>query len=190
MEWAMGSFQGLLFGEGLVSSSLIVLPGVPHKEPLPRSEAEKLIQEASHPNIALKDRKAIIDRLHEDENLKGQFKEITKSYIAQATPEVEGEFLTDFLKRAFFDPSLFDELDKDQIQELILSSMLTNPADAKGDNFIVTKLNSEGKRKIMSIDNDLSLASEIIMAQPGYHYLEAKSLLFAVPQFMSMALRE
>ena len=47
MEWAMNAFHRLLFGEGLVRSSLVLLPSVPHKDPFPGTEGERLLQEAS-----------------------------------------------------------------------------------------------------------------------------------------------
>ncbi len=184
MEEAMGNLYRLLFQEeGLVSSSLIVLSKVPVKGKISQekqNEEEQLTSQAHNSNMSVTDRKAISNRLEEDESFK-----TFKSYPLQITAEVKGEFLGDFLKRALAEPSLFQQLDQVQLQRMILFHLLTHPADAKGDNLIVTFGDDEGNnRQIISIDNDLSLASMVIQERPDFHTLEAQSILWAIPQFM------
>src|SRR5262249_35908312 len=140
MEWAMSSFHHLLLGgglvPGLVSSSLVTLSAVPVDEVLPQeilARKQQLQEEARDHNTAATDKQAIVDRLYEDCAFK-----TTKAYALQITPEIQGEFLGTFLENALKNPTLFDELDKTQVQSLILSALLTHPADAKGDNYIVT----------------------------------------------------
>jgi hypothetical protein len=161
---------------------------VPHKDPIPGTEGERLIQEASDPNISKRDRESIINRLHEEEELQRDFRSTTKSYMAQATEEAKGEFLSTFLEHALQDPSLFDSLDTSQVQGMILSSLLTSPGDAKGDNFMVTFPDAQGKRQIISIDNDWALESFILEERPGFHVLGARNLLFFISKLMNQSL--
>jgi hypothetical protein len=188
LEWGMSAFHRLLFGEGLVSSSLVSFPYVPVDRSLPETklkEQQELIKNTEDINLAARDRDATENRLYEDISFKS-----TNSYNAQITAEVEGEFIEDFLRKASRDVSLFEELDPYNLQGLLLSSLLTNPADAKGDNLIVTSPDPTGRRKIISIDNDLALSSFIIEEQPNYHSLEARNILFAIPRFMEQAIEE
>ncbi len=189
METAMGNLYRLLFpGEGLVPSSLIVLSKVPIKGKLSQekqNQEEQLTTQAHDNNIGVTDRKAISNCLEEDESFK-----IFKSYPLQITAEVKGKFLGDFLKCALAEPSMFQQLDQAQLQRMILFSYLTHPADAKGDNLMVTCGDDQGNnRQIISIDNDLSLASMVIAEKPDFHTLEARSILWTIPQFMQQPLR-
>ena len=183
-EWAIHAFHGLLFGDGVVSSSFVVLPSVLHKDPLPGTEGEQLVNKARDVAQAKTDRQNAINRLHEDEELQKQFTSTTKAYVAQATAEVKGEFLESFLKKALLDPSLFDELDTHQVQGLILSTLLTLPGDAKGDNLMVTAPDVKGKRRIVSIDNDWAFASSIVAMASTYHVLGLRSLVLFIPELM------
>ena len=181
MEWAMSSFHRLLFGEGVVPSSLVVLSSVPLDEELPQNiqqEKKKLKQEAQ----SRSDKR---NRLHETLSFKN-----TKTYALQVTSEIKGEFLQDFLKEALQNSELFKALDQKQVQGLILSALLTHPADAKGDNLMVTLPDAQGKRQVISIDNDLSFASMVIKEREGYHSLETRHLLFCIPWLMGQGIDE
>ena len=188
MEAAIHAFHTLFFGDGVVPSTLLVLSQVPHKQPQQSSEAEGLIQQAQDPNRGRLEIKRIKNRLHEESSLKNQFTETNTSHSVQVSQAIAGELLGDFLHQAHQTPSLFDMLDRPHVQRLILSSLLTRPADAKADNAIVTFPDKSGQRRIISIDNDLSFADPVIQERASFHSVGLKNILYCYPELMTQPL--
>jgi len=170
MEWAMYAFYKLLGKGSITPSALLLLRHVPQQVPLEGSEAYKKVVAASYPQTSKQEREALTQQLHTKLIPQETLSLSHKDHVVQVSQTVPGEDLASFLKskKASLDPASFSAM--------VIASLLTNPADAKGDNFIVSQ------NHIIGIDNDLSLASMIVQLAPQFHYIEARNLLFCLPE--------
>ncbi|MGI4851108.1 MAG: hypothetical protein ACRYGR_04140 [Janthinobacterium lividum] len=118
----------------------------------------------------------VLNNIETDNPIEGRKK---NRYVSQASATILGENFHDFFENHKKNSLSF--LDDESVSGLILASFLTNPRDAKLDNFIVeTDLTSVGKRKLISIDNDNNFFP-VYNLDKGSLFVKVKNILYFEP---------
>jgi patatin-like phospholipase/acyl hydrolase/Ran GTPase-activating protein (RanGAP) involved in mRNA processing and transport len=177
MESAMYCITKLLVGQGATPSALVSLQNVTILQPKPDTptNAEYCLALAT---------KTLDTFLEKNPTFAQDYlTPVPHSYVLQASRTVEGISLQDFIQGVGQKKYSYDQVDKANFSALFLSSLLTNPADAKGDNFRVYF--QKQKAFIIGIDNDEALVPELgpitSGAHTSQHNMNVRNILYFLP---------
>ena len=107
-----------------------------------------------------------------------------QNYPIQVSLTVSGKGAQSVLEEAC-DNNKDDELyfDPENFSAHIILSILTDPGDAKPDNYIFEQTKSEGPIRIAAIDNDVVFFNRIFKSRADkLHYIYVRQILYCLPQ--------
>ena len=123
--------------------------------------------------------------------IKRFFRPIKKAKNARKPRKIDELKWSDFLKGFNHNDWSFENLDQDNVAKMVLMSFMTEPDDAKADNFMVYKDAVTKKWKLISIDSDRSLEAGITKITHGEprveHRVEHKCIFYLLPSIMNRA---
>ncbi|MGE3920926.1 MAG: hypothetical protein AB7F64_08385, partial [Gammaproteobacteria bacterium] len=96
-------------------------------------------------------------------------------YLLQLSKAIEGPLLQNWLEN-----NHPNELDFESFANAALMCMISQPGDAKPDNFIV--VTEQGKNKLVYFDADIFGRGSVEKIKDGVHFCNLKSVLFCMPQ--------
>ncbi len=101
-------------------------------------------------------------------------------HYVQASAHVEGLSIKKFIEEVDAGRRSYDEIDVTSFSEHFILSLLTNPYDGNGGNYILSP--SNGHFVIVGIDNDKSFAPVIIKKSgSGRYHLQYKTIVACLP---------
>ncbi|MBA3814155.1 MAG: hypothetical protein H0X26_06665 [Alphaproteobacteria bacterium] len=182
MESAAYWLMQTLFGEGLAPTALLTLNEVEMRTPQEGTQARSAYGLAQATNISSNE---FFKNYPQHQRA---FTVENPHHVLQASLNVEGISLEDFMKGCERGEYNYQDLDLNSFSQHIFMSLLTNPSDGTPGNFMVrTDLGpSRGKPySIVGIDNDMAFDPPIILTKAGKNIfkpsLEVKNVLYCLP---------